>query len=154
MAHRGHQSTTLPIYHLTTLPPLLTFLHERQIHLEVNPTSNVCLGVYDSLEQHPFIHLLRMGLCVTVNSDDPPLFNTTLTQEYQRLAETFGLDESDLQRLTLNAVRSTFLPAEEKRRMEEEFDIGSPRKPHSQGLLKAEKSWLFTAAQAGPTSQI
>jgi adenosine deaminase len=102
-------------------PHLLAVLHDRQIPLEVNPTSNVCLGVYCSLEQHPFLHLLRMGLCVTVNSDDPPLFNTTLTQEYQRLADTFGLGEADVQRLALNAVRSTFLPAEEKRRMEEEF---------------------------------
>jgi aminodeoxyfutalosine deaminase len=100
---------------------LLAYLLDRQIPLEVNPTSNICLGVYRSLDQHPFIHLLRMGLCVTVNSDDPPLFNTTLMQEYQRLAEVFGLSEEDLQRLTLNAVRSTFLPAEEKRRMEEEF---------------------------------
>lgn len=102
-------------------PHLLAVLLDRQIPLEVNPTSNICLGVYRDFEQHPFIHLLRMGLCVTVNSDDPPLFNTTLTQEYQRLADTFGLDRDDLQRLALNAVRSTFLPAEEKRRMEGEF---------------------------------
>ncbi len=114
-------------------PHLLAWLHERQIPLEINPTSNVCLGVYRSLEQHPLIHLLRMGLCVTVNSDDPPLFNTTLTQEYQRVAETFGLNEEDLRQLTLNAVRSTFLPAEEKRRMEEEFvrQIESYREPLS-----------------------
>ncbi len=102
-------------------PHLLAWLYDRQIPLEVNPTSNVCLGIYRSIEQHPVIHLLRMGLCATVNSDDPPLFNTTLTEEYQRLAETFGLTEDDLQRLTLNAVRATFLPAEEKQRMEEEF---------------------------------
>jgi aminodeoxyfutalosine deaminase len=102
-------------------PHLLAYLHEHQIPLEVNPTSNICLGVYRSLEQHPFVHLLGMGLCITVNSDDPPLFNTTLTEEYQRLAETFGLDQDDLQRLALNAVRATFLPVEEKRRMEEEF---------------------------------
>jgi adenosine deaminase len=100
---------------------LLAFLHEHQIPLEVNPTSNICLGVYRSIEQHPFVHLLRMGLCVTVNSDDPPLFNTTLTHELEQLTVAFGLSEDDLQRLTLNAVRSTFLPAEEKRRMEEEI---------------------------------
>jgi len=62
-----------------------------------------------------------MGLRVTVNSDDPPLFNTTLTEEYLRLAEVFGLSEEDLQLLTFNAVRSTFLPAEERRKMEAEF---------------------------------
>lgn len=102
-------------------PLLLAYLFERQIPLEVNPTSNVCLGVYRSLEQHPFIHLLRMGLCVTINSDDPPLFATTPTEEYRRLAEVFGLTKEDLRRLTLNAVRSTFLPVEERRRMEGEF---------------------------------
>ena len=102
-------------------PHLLAFLLDHQIPLEVNPTSNICLGVYHSIEQHPFIHLLRMGLCVTVNSDDPPLFNTTLTEEYQRLAEVFGLNEEDLRQLTLNAVRSTFLPAGERRKMEAEF---------------------------------
>ncbi len=103
-------------------PHLLAYLHDHQIPLEVNPTSNVCLGVYRSLEQHPFIHLLRMGLCVTVNSDDPPLFNTTQTQEYLRLVEVFGLNEEDLRQLTFNAVRATFLPLEERRRMEAEFE--------------------------------
>jgi adenosine deaminase len=102
-------------------PHLLAVLHDRQIPLEVNPTSNICLGVYRSIEQHPVIHLLRMGLCVTVNSDDPPLFNTTLTHEFEQLTMAFALSEDDLQRLTLNAVRSAFLPAEEKRGMEVEF---------------------------------
>ena len=102
-------------------PHLLVYLLERQIPLEVNPASNVCLGVYRSFEQHPFIHLLRMGLCVTVNSDDPPLFNTTLTEEFEKLVDAFGLNEEDLQRLTLNAVRSTFLPVAERRKMEGEF---------------------------------
>lgn len=102
-------------------PHLLAYLLEHQIPLEVNPTSNICLGVYRSFEQHPFIHLLRMGLCVTVNSDDPPLFNTPLTQEYLRLAEVFGLNEKDLRQLTLNAARSTFLPVEERQKMEAEF---------------------------------
>ena len=102
-------------------PHLLGYLKATQIRLEVNPTSNVCLKVYPNIEQHPIVHLLRMGLCITVNSDDPPLFNTTLTQEYEQLAAVFGLDEDDMQHLVLNAVRSTFLPAGEKRRMEEEF---------------------------------
>ena len=102
-------------------PHLLAYLKDTQIPLEVNPTSNVCLKIYRNIEQHPAVHLLRMGLCVTVNSDDPPLFNTTLTQEYEQLATIFGLNQDDMQRLVLNAVRSTFLPGEEKRRMGEEF---------------------------------
>lgn len=69
---------------------LLNLLHERQIVLEINPTSNVCLHVYRRLAEHPFPHLDKMGLLVTVNSDDPPLFNTTLCQEYAVLATEFG----------------------------------------------------------------
>lgn len=95
-------------------PLLLAYLRERQIPLEVNPTSNVRLGVYPSLEQHPFPHLWRMGLYLTVNSDDPPLFETTLTDEYVRVAETFGLGWEDIKRLVLNAARAAFLPADEK----------------------------------------
>ncbi len=104
-------------------PLLLTYLHDHQIPLELNPTSNVCLGIYPSLEQHPFPHLWRMGLYLTINSDDPPLFNTTLTDEYRRVAETFGLTWEDIKRLVLNAARATFLPEDEKadliRRVEE-----------------------------------
>lgn len=105
-------------------PRLLATLHDRQTPLEVNPTSNVCLKVYRSIDQHPFIHLLRMGLCVTVNSDDPPLFNTTLTQEFAKLAGAFGLTETDLQALTQNAARAAFLPPDEKRRLEERVAEG------------------------------
>ncbi|MEI2688948.1 MAG: hypothetical protein V9H69_04250 [Anaerolineae bacterium] len=76
-------------------PHLLAFLlcTNARSPVDVNPTSSgLFWAPMHSPEQHPFIHLLRMGLCVTVNSHHPPLFNTTLTQEYQRLAETFGLD--------------------------------------------------------------
>ena len=95
-------------------PLLLTYLREHCIPLEVNPTSNVRLGVYSSLEQHPFPHLWRMGLTLTVNSDDPPLFNTTLTEEYVRLVQTFGLGWEDVKQLVMNAVEAAFLPDEEK----------------------------------------
>ena len=99
-------------------PHLLAYLKDHQIPLEVNPTSNVCLNVYRSIDQHPFIHLLRMGLSVTVNSDDPPLFNTTLTQEFDKLTEAFKLTREDLKNLSLNALRSSFLPAGERHPIE------------------------------------
>ena len=99
-------------------PHLLAYLKDHQIPLEINPTSNVCLKVYRSIDQHPFIHLLRMGLSVTVNSDDPPLFNTTLTQEFEKLTDAFGLTADDLRSLSLNALQSSFLTAEERRPLE------------------------------------
>jgi len=102
-------------------PHLLAYLKDHQVPLEVNPTSNVCLNVYHSLDQHPVIHLLAMGLNVTINSDDPPLFNTTLTQEFERLTACFDLDEADLEMLSLNAVRAAFLPEGQKQQLEQAF---------------------------------
>jgi adenosine deaminase len=84
-------------------PVLLTLLRDRQIPLEVSPSSNVCLGVYPSLAQHPFPHLDRMGLNLTINSDDPALFNTSLVEEYQRVAETFGYSLEEMARFARNA---------------------------------------------------
>ena len=103
-------------------PALLLLLRERQIPLEVNPTSNICLHVYRRLAEHPFPHLDRMGLKLTVNSDDPPLFNTTLTDEYRALAWEFGYGQRDLARLARNAFEVSGVPAPLKQRLLAEFD--------------------------------
>lgn len=95
-------------------PALVDYLREHQIPLEVNPTSNVCLGVFESLESHAFPHLVEAGLCVTINSDDPPMFNTTLTDEYIAVAETFGYSFEQMRQFVHNAIDASFLPEEEK----------------------------------------
>jgi adenosine deaminase len=100
---------------------LVAELRARQIPLEVCPTSNVCLGVAPSLAEHPLPRLLAEGLYVTINSDDPPMFNTTLTDEYLHLADTFGLGVEEIERLALNAVRASLLPAERRGELEREF---------------------------------
>jgi adenosine deaminase len=91
-------------------PHLLAYLKHHQIPLEVNLTSNICLHVYRSLAQHPLPHLDRMGLHVTVNSDDPPLFNTDLSREYAILADIFGYSLADIVRLAHNAIQASFAP--------------------------------------------
>lgn len=91
-------------------PQLLTELVERQIVLEVSPTSNLCLGVARSYAEHPFRTLHEAGVPVTVNSDDPPMFNTTLTNEYLVLAEHFDFTLDELQTLSLRALEAAFLP--------------------------------------------
>ena len=103
-------------------PALLALLHERQIPLEINPTSNVCLHVYRRLAEHPFPHLDRMGIPVTVNSDDPPLFNTTLSHEYALLAAEFGYAHADLARLARQAFVYSAAPAAVKALLLAEFD--------------------------------
>jgi len=103
-------------------PDLLAVLKARQIPLEINPTSNICLHVYRSLPEHPFPHLDRMGLLVTVNSDDPPLFNTTLSREYQVIADTFGYGETSLARIARNAFTACGAEEPLKNRLLAEFD--------------------------------
>ena len=103
-------------------PALLLALKERQIPLEVCPASNVCLHVYRRMAEHPFPHLDRMGLLLTLNSDDPPLFNTTLVQEYAALAAEFGYGRTDLARLARNAFAASAAEPEVKARLLAEFD--------------------------------
>ncbi len=103
-------------------PALLTLLRDRQIPLEINPTSNVCLHVYPRHAVHPFPHLDRMGIKVTVNSDDPPLFNTTLNAEYEVLAREFRYDMAGLARIARNAFESSGAPTPLKLQLLAEFD--------------------------------
>jgi adenosine deaminase len=102
-------------------PALVDYLREHQVPLELCPTSNLCLGVVPSYAAHPIRRLWDAGLTVTVNSDDPPLFNTDLVREYTVLADHLGFTANDLERLSLNALRASFLPADEKTRLEAEF---------------------------------
>ena len=102
-------------------PALVAHLRERQVPLEVCPTSNVCLGVYSDYGAHPLRRLWDAGLLVTVNSDDPALFNTDLNREYEVLVDYFSFAAEDLEQITLNALRSSFLPDADKVRLEAEF---------------------------------
>ncbi len=102
-------------------PELVAYLRETQIPLEVCPTSNVCLKVYPFLEKHCLPRLLSEGLYVTINSDDPPMFNTTLTDEFIAGHRAYGWDAETVQELMLNAVRATLLPETESLEMMRTF---------------------------------
>ncbi|MEP6984892.1 MAG: adenosine deaminase [Chloroflexota bacterium] len=91
-------------------PKLVDHLREHQIPLEVCPTSNVLLKVCETLADHPLPKLMEAGLYVTVNSDDPPMFNATLTDELTRCAETFQWDSERLEQITIAALRAAFSP--------------------------------------------
>jgi adenosine deaminase len=91
-------------------PDLVAELRDRQVPLEVCPTSNVRLQVCPTLEEHPFPRLLDEGLYVTLNSDDPPMFGTTLTDEYLRVAAAFNLDSDGVRGLVIKAGSATLLP--------------------------------------------
>lgn len=102
-------------------PALVAELRERRIPLEVCPSSNVCLGVFPDLESHSFERLRAAGCRVTVNSDDPAFFDTTLSDEYVRLHRTFGYGPAELADLALAGLRAAFLPEAERAVLEAGF---------------------------------
>jgi aminodeoxyfutalosine deaminase len=102
-------------------PALVDEIARRGIALDVCPTSNICLGVFPSLAEHPLVKLREAGVAVTINSDDPPLFNTTLNDDVALLAEPFRLDTAAADEILLNGVRYSFLPEDAKRRLEAEY---------------------------------
>jgi adenosine deaminase len=103
-------------------PRLLEHLCQQQIPLEVCPTSNVCTRSVSSLAEHPLPALVAAGVTVTINSDDPPMFSTTLNGEYAVAAELLGLDESGIAELARAAVRASFLDDPGKRLLLTEID--------------------------------
>lgn len=89
---------------------LLDRLRERRVTLELCPTSNVRLGLTPSLAKHPVGILLRSGIPVTINSDDPILLGTTLSRELEAVARAHGLSGDDLIALQVSAAGAAFLP--------------------------------------------
>jgi aminodeoxyfutalosine deaminase len=98
------------------------YLVEHGIPLEVCPTSNIATRAVDTLANHPLKQLYDAGVTITVNSDDPPMFNTTLNQEYQIAARLLGLDEGGIAELAKATVRASFMPEPEKAMLEREID--------------------------------
>ena len=95
-------------------PALVTYLVERQLPLEVNPWSNLRLGIFGDLAAHPLRRLLDAGVALTVNSDDPALFNADLNDNLALLLDPLGCDVRTLDALLLNGVRHSFLPPDER----------------------------------------
>lgn len=87
---------------------LLDQLAEQGITLEVCPGSNIALGLYRRLRDHPIDKLRRAGVKVTVSTDDPPFFRTTLTQEYAALSECFGWEDADFHDINRTALAAAF----------------------------------------------
>jgi adenosine deaminase len=102
-------------------PELVTELSSRGIPLEVCPSSNLHLGVVESLSSHPVDDLWRRGVEITVSSDDPPFFGTSLSREYELLAQTFGYGPSELAALAMAGIRHAFVGQEERARLEAEL---------------------------------
>jgi adenosine deaminase/aminodeoxyfutalosine deaminase len=93
---------------------LMEELAQRQVPVELCPSSNVATGCCRVLEEHPLRRYFESGLMVTLNSDDPPMFATDLLGEYWLAHEEFELTLEQLREIASNSIEASFLPAEQK----------------------------------------
>ncbi len=103
-------------------PALLEDLRRAHIHLEVCPTCNIQIGLFENLASHPVDQLYRAGLSVGVNTDTRTLTDTTLSAEYARLIGTFGWTAADLWRCNLAALDASFADLATKDRLRERLN--------------------------------
>jgi len=94
---------------------LVATLVERGIPLDVCPSSNLTLGLYASLDEHPIDRLRRAGVRVSVNTDDPALLGLRLEDEYQRCVEHFAWDADTVRSVAETSIRASFAPEELQR---------------------------------------
>ncbi|MCG8349928.1 MAG: adenosine deaminase [Chloroflexales bacterium] len=95
-------------------PKLLNHLCKRGVTLDVCPSSNIWTGATASWQEHPLRRLYDAGVKVTINTDDPTFFHTTLIDEYRKIVTYFGFNADELVTLVRNSVDASFLPVDEK----------------------------------------
>jgi adenosine deaminase len=93
-----------------------------QIPLTVCPLSNVKLRGFEAMEEHSLKRLLGLGLCVTVNSDDPSYFRGYMTENYIAVQKALNLDLEDIRSLAQNAIQASFISQQEKNGLRDELD--------------------------------
>jgi adenosine deaminase len=98
---------------------VMALLRERRIPLEVCPSSNVSTGLIAKIEDHPMPKFLDAGLAVTLNSDDPAMFGTSLEAEFLRATHAFSLNGETLVQLCQNAIEGSFLGEDRQRALRE-----------------------------------
>ncbi len=99
----GRQATVVK------LGPLAAYIRDKRIPLELCPSSNVDTGAVPSLEDHPIRHIMEQRFRVTVNTDNRLMSDVMLSEEFHRLSRAFALTLDDVERLTLNAMKSAFV---------------------------------------------
>ncbi|GAA4903587.1 adenosine deaminase [Streptomyces coeruleoprunus] len=130
-----------------TLGRLAAYVRDKRIPLEMCPTSNLQTGAVASYADHPIGLLRRLHFRVTVNTDNRLMSGTSMSREFELLTETFGYTLDDLQWFTVNAMKSAFIPFDERLAM-----INDVIKP---GYAELKSEWLFkqTAVTSGSVGQ-
>jgi adenosine deaminase len=109
-------------------PELLDYIALKKIPLELCPMSNVRTGVVNSIQEHPIIKYFQRGVIISVNTDDPKMFNTYLAEEYRLLVQDCGFSKKDICQIILLGIESSWLPDEKKIQLVKKF--------------KEEPSWM------------
>lgn len=96
---------------------LMQYLIDRQLPLTVCPLSNTKLRVFDDMSQHNILDMLKKGVCVTVNSDDPAYFGGYMTENFEALEQALGMTKEQARQLVINSIEASFAGEKRKREM-------------------------------------
>ncbi|MFC7217322.1 adenosine deaminase [Streptomyces polyrhachis] len=118
-----------------TLGPLAAYVRDKRIPLEMCPSSNLQTGAASSYDEHPIGLLRKLHFRTTVNTDNRLMSGTSMSREFEHLAEAFGYTLDDMQWFTVNAMKSAFIPFDERLAM-----INEVIKP---GYAELKSEWLF-----------
>lgn len=100
-------------------PKLLKHLKDHDIHLEVCPTSNIQVDVFDRYEDHPLDQIYTAGISMSISTDGRSLSDVDLNKEYTRIEETFGWEEAQFVRCNLEALRHAFISEAKKKKLQQ-----------------------------------
>ncbi|MEO5684596.1 MAG: adenosine deaminase [Chitinophagaceae bacterium] len=103
---------------------LLAHLCKNNIHLEICPSCNVLIDMYDAYKDHPIDQLYKAGVSLGINTDTRTITNITLNKEYQRLQDVFGWTINDFYNCNVNALNAAFIPASLKAALLEKLRAG------------------------------
>lgn len=98
-------------------PDTIALLKERNIALEICPSSNIVLGLFKDFQAHPLPRFLDAGINVSINSDDPPFMRTTLADEYQRVQQAYHYSDATMNQITAMAINAAFVDEATKKRL-------------------------------------
>nr|WP_217273769.1 adenosine deaminase [Vibrio coralliilyticus] len=137
VAHAGEEGPVANIYNSLELlkvsridhgvrcaddPNLVVSLAQSRMPLTVCPLSNTKLKVFEEMKQHNVVDLLRQGLCVTINSDDPAYFGSYMTDNFLAVADSHMLTQEELAQFSRNAIEASFISDSEKQRLMSRLD--------------------------------
>src|SRR6266853_1514373 len=104
-------------------PELLEIMAQKQVPVELCITSNLRTGACKELQEHPVRKFFDEGLMITLSTDDPAMFQTSLNKEYEIAQKEFSFSEEHLRELARNSIEASFLPVEKKLRFMQQIDF-------------------------------